>query len=51
MNTACVSVVKGSRRVSAVEQSKQDHSQKCEDRILARARIANGADPRYKNGK
>lgn len=51
MDTQCVSVTKGSRRLDAVEKIRSEHVKQCEDRILARARIVNGADPRYKNGK
>lgn len=52
MDTACVSVIpQGSKRTNAVEQARAEHAKQCDNRILARARIANGADARYKNGK
>lgn len=52
MDTQCVSVIpQGSRRSNAVESAKNKHVIECENRIIARAKIANGADPRYKNGK
>lgn len=41
MDTACVSVIKGSRRTTAVDIAKANHAKQCEDRILARARATN----------